>query len=47
VRPKDAPKEAPTGGAQGVAPPVKYAQPGNGLTFTVTGGEQRYNIELK
>ena len=47
VRPKDAPKDAPTGGSPGVAPPAKYAQPGNGLKFTVTGGEQRYDIELK
>ena len=42
--PGDAPPlRAPTG----AAPPAKYAQAGNGLKFTVTGGEQKYDIELK
>jgi hypothetical protein len=39
-----APGDAPPPGA---APPAKYAQPGNGLKFSITGGEQKYDIELK
>ena len=30
----------------GVAPPVKYARTGNGLTFSVTGGKQTNDLEL-
>jgi len=43
----------PTGGGSlpeppkaGVTPPAKYAKPGNGLTFTVTGGKQSKDFEL-
>ena len=35
-------------GAGGVAPPAKYASPTtSGLTVTVTGGEQKHDIDLK
>jgi len=30
----------------GVAPPPKYGSPDNGLSFKVTGGAQKYDIEL-
>jgi len=31
----------------GVPPPPKYANPDNGTTFEVTGGQQTFDIELK
>jgi len=31
----------------GVAPPMKYAAPYNGLTYEVKAGKQTHNIELK
>jgi hypothetical protein len=33
--------------SSGATPPAKYAQAGNGLKFTVTGGQQTYDIDLK
>jgi len=36
-----------TSTAVGVIPPVKYAKNTGELTFTVEGGKQTYNIELK
>jgi len=39
--------EMPTGAAKmGVAPPARYAAPGNGLTVTVKGGKQTHDIVL-
>lgn len=35
------------GAASGAAPPEKYSKPGNGLTFTSAGGEQKHDIDLK
>jgi hypothetical protein len=38
--------DMPGSGGKGVAPPAKYGVPGNGLTFDVTGGAQKRDIEL-
>lgn len=44
--PKDISKTTGTPKLPGAAPPAKYAQPNNGLTFHVTGGRQKHDIEL-
>jgi hypothetical protein len=47
---KDMMKDMLSPTTMGVPPPAKYATPGGPdgkLTFTVTGGKQEFNIELK
>jgi hypothetical protein len=43
-KPPDMPSGMPTAGA---TPPAKYATAAGGLKLTVTGGDQKYDIELK
>lgn len=38
---------APRQAGKQPAVPAKYGKPGNGVTFTYTGGNQTYDIELK
>jgi len=46
VKPPDA-GGAPPLPTFGVPPPAKYANPKNGLTLTVKGGQQTFDIDLK
>jgi hypothetical protein len=39
-------KDMPAQTTTGVSPPARYAAPDNGLTCTVTGGKQTYDIKL-
>ena len=47
--PKDAPPLTGASGSakMGVAPPAKYASPGNGLKYDVKGGKETHDIKLE